>query len=139
MAVIYYLSAQPAAVSDELSTRIAEAIVQKVDQVAPQMEFDIRSLNHLVRKHAHFLAYLILGMLVIHTLRRFGIHRYRGAGLTLLICVLYAISDEVHQMFVPGRGPGLKDVLIDSSGAIVGIGVYLMVLYVVRGRSTIEA
>jgi VanZ family protein len=39
----------------------------------------------------------------------------------ILICVLYAISDEIHQSFVPGRGPSIIDVFIDSTGAITGI------------------
>lgn len=38
-----------------------------------------------------------------------------------MICILYAISDEVHQLFVPGRGGQVRDVIIDSAGAIAGI------------------
>jgi VanZ family protein len=45
--------------------------------------------------------------------------------LTLLICVLYAISDETYQIFVPGRSAQLSDVLIDSVGAVAGIVMYL--------------
>ncbi|WP_431191604.1 VanZ family protein [Peribacillus frigoritolerans] len=41
-------------------------------------------------------------------------------ALAILIYALYAISDEVHQLFVIGRGPQVKDVLIDSAEAIVG-------------------
>ncbi len=52
--------------------------------------------------------------------------------LSLMICILYAISDEVHQSFVPGRGPGVMDVLIDSAGAMVGIGMYEMISRIKR-------
>jgi len=38
------------------------------------------------------------------------------------------MSDEFHQFFVPGRAGQLKDVLIDSTGATVGIGIYLLVI-----------
>jgi len=38
------------------------------------------------------------------------------------------MSDEFHQLFVPGRARQLKDVLIDSTGATVGIGIYLLVI-----------
>ena len=41
--------------------------------------------------------------------------------LALFLCITYAISDEAHQLFVPGRGARLKDVLIDSFGAAIGI------------------
>jgi len=43
-----------------------------------------------------------------------------------VFCVLYAISDETHQIFVPGRSAQISDVLIDSVGAIVGILMYLV-------------
>jgi VanZ family protein len=136
MALIFYLSHQPATESNELSRGITEAIVKKVEKIAPNAEFDIRSFNHIIRKNAHFFAYLVLGILVINALRRSGVSGYRGMRLALLICVLYAISDEVHQLFVPGRGAKVKDVLIDSAGASVGIGVYLVIGKLVRIKDT---
>ena len=57
-------------------------------------------------------------------------------GLSFLVCVLYAISDEVHQLFVPGRGAQVKDVFIDSAGAIVGVGLYLIISRIMKSRST---
>lgn len=42
--------------------------------------------------------------------------------LALVIYIIYAVSDEFHQLFVPGRGAQLKDVLIDCAGAAIGIG-----------------
>ncbi|MFX3628632.1 MAG: VanZ family protein [Ectobacillus sp.] len=126
MVLIFYLSSQPATMSNKLSTGITEMIVEKVEQIAPDMEFDIRAFNHIVRKNAHFFIYLVLGVLVANALKRSGVQGYRRIGLALLICVLYAISDETHQLFVPGRGAQVKDVFIDSSGASVGIGVHVL-------------
>ena len=48
-----------------------------------------------------------------------------GVVFTLLLCIGYAITDELHQAFVPGRTPKLLDVLIDSSGALLGIRMYV--------------
>ena len=85
--------------------------------------------GRLMRKSAHFVAYLILGFLVSHTMKNEtaattdSVWKRRGAS--LLLCVAYAISDEFHQLFVPGRGPQLKDVLIDGSGAALGILLYV--------------
>jgi VanZ family protein len=120
MVVIFNLSSQPVHQSNKLSTGVTQVIVKTVKKVATKSEFDIKKLNHYVRKNAHFFAYLILGVLVMNALR--------GKSLALLICVLYAISDEVHQMFVPGRGPQVKDVFIDSAGVAVGILVCLVIL-----------
>jgi len=48
-------------------------------------------------------------------------------GGSFLFCILYALSDEFHQVFVPGRDPKLSDVLVDSAGTGLGIGLYVMV------------
>ena len=40
---------------------------------------------------------------------------------SLLICIMYAVSDEVHQSFVIGRAGRLLDVFIDTLGSITGI------------------
>ena len=136
MGLIFSLSHQTVAQSSELSVGITEVIVEKVEKVSPNMEFNIGSFHHIVRKNAHFFIYLVLGFLVVYALGRSGVHGYRMIGLSLLVCVLYAISDEVHQLFVPGRGAQVKDVLIDSAGAIVGVGLYLGICRIMKSRST---
>ena len=103
MAVIFSLSAQPAASSNQLSKGVTEILVEMLKKVT-SINLEVSDLNHFVRKNAHFIAYLILGGLVSNALK------YGGSGLNKsflagLICVGYAISDEIHQIFVPGRGP----------------------------------
>ena len=134
MAVIFCLSHQPAEQSNELSTGITEIIIEKVERIAPQAKLDLERINHVVRKNAHFFAYLLLGVLVLFALKGSGVREPRSLLLAFFICVVYAISDETHQMFVPGRGPGVKDVLIDSSGAAVGIGLAWGVRLLFRSR-----
>ena len=71
------------------------------------------ALGHgLVRKAAHFVNYAILFWLLISG----PLHErpYYAFGL----CVIYAMLDESHQMFVPNRGPSLYDVALDSTGAL---------------------
>jgi VanZ family protein len=79
--------------------------------------------GRLIRKSAHFIAYLILGFLVSHAMKNEAstATAWKRRGASLLFCVVYAISDEFHQIFVPGRGPLVKDVFIDGSGAALGI------------------
>lgn len=121
--LIFNLSSQPATHSNQLSKGIAQIIVQTVEKIMPAWAFDIDQFNHFLRKSAHFLAYLTLGVIVISALRSSG---YESIGLAILICLLYAILDEIHQLFVPGRGGQIRDVIIDSTGAAVGIGLYLI-------------
>lgn len=125
MSLIFNLSSQVSDQSDKLSKGITKTIVNTVEKGVTRADYDINRLNHIARKNAHFFAYLVLGIFVINAMRISGGNGIKGVILTLSICVLYAISDEVHQTFVPGRGPQVKDVFIDSAGAIVGIGIYL--------------
>lgn len=134
MASIFYLSHKPAVDSNKLSKGITKKVVETVEKIAPEVELDISRFNHLLRKNAHFFAYLVLGVLVVNALRFSGIIGYRAMALGLFICVIYAISDEVHQIFVPGRGCQVKDVIIDSAGAFVGILSYNLI-YRIKERS----
>lgn len=85
-------------------------------------------LHHFIRKNAHFFIYFILGVLVKYALNSSGSTGFKAVGISLLICVGYAFSDEIHQLVVPGRGGQLSDVVIDSCGA--GLGILLQTLLV---------
>lgn len=127
MLIIFSLSSQVAEQSNQLSTGVTDIIIKIIEKVFPNINFDIGSFNHIVRKNAHFVAYLVLGILVLNALRIGGTYDYRSVVLALVICVLYAITDEVHQLLVPGRSGQIKDVIIDSAGASMGIGLYLLI------------
>nr|WP_028305632.1 VanZ family protein [Desulfitobacterium sp. PCE1] len=124
MGIIFYLSAQVASQSDELSQGIAERLFSAVAKAFPGLNVDYIQSNFIVRKSAHFLTYLVLSLLTMNALRRSGIKGVRQIAIAIGICVLYAISDEVHQLFVPGRSGQIKDVLLDSGGAIVGAALH---------------
>jgi VanZ family protein len=66
----------------------------------------------LVRKSAHFTEYGVLFWLLIRG------PMVERPYLALMLCVVYALSDEGHQVFVPGRSASLYDVALDSSGAL---------------------
>ena len=70
----------------------------------------------LLRKLAHFAEYAILGALLLRALRREGVAVAAG--------VAYAVTDELHQHFVPGRHGSPLDVALDAVG--VTLGVYLL-------------
>ena len=78
-------------------------------------------LTFMTRKAAHTVAYLVLGVLAYSAVRNHGLPARRVAMIAVCIVVAYAISDEVHQLFVPGRSGELRDVLIDSVAGAVGI------------------
>ena len=76
--------------------------------------------DHAIRKTAHACEYALLGFLWFMALspREKSFRRFAAA---FVISALYAVSDEVHQYFVPGRSCMLSDVLLDSAGSLVGV------------------
>lgn len=82
------------------------------------MDYDI--LNLLIRKVAHITEYFILFMLLYFAIKK--LNQYRESILKASIfTVLYACTDEFHQLFIQGRAGRIQDVLIDSIGIVIGI------------------
>lgn len=124
MTVIFFFSAQHGSSSGSLSTSVLNVVSSIWNSVFPTVHFNEEYVHLFIRKGAHFSIYLILGILTSHALRTSGVSFGKQLGYAFLICVLYAASDEFHQSFVPGRGPSIGDVGIDSAGATVGIFLY---------------
>jgi VanZ family protein len=121
MLLIFFFSSQIATDSNGMSTGITVAIRNLIIQIYPKLSISIETLNHFIRKSAHFLIYFGLGFLLKNAYHMSGYLNIKGSLYAISVSILYAISDEIHQMFVPGRGPGIKDVFIDSLGALTGI------------------
>jgi len=74
----------------------------------------------LVKKGGHIAAYAVLVVLWLRALET-RLPAGPAGWLALVITVLYAISDEYHQTWVPGRNGTGVDVLVDTAGALVGL------------------
>lgn len=127
MYLITLFSSQTGEESGNLSYEISYEIVETENEILDlglsnqQVAYKADGIHYYVRKAAHVTEYLLLAVTVSFPLYVYGV---RGLPLILLagvICVGFAGVDEYHQSFVAGRGPALKDVLIDSSGVILGI------------------
>lgn len=79
-------------------------------------------LEFIIRKLAHLLEYIILGILMINCLKDYNIKNI--IFLSILFCFIYACTDEVHQLFIPGRSGKIDDVLLDTLGSIIGVVFY---------------
>ena len=73
----------------------------------------------LIRKCVHLIEYLILGLLVYNMFKNFNIKRIYIC--TILFCVIYSCTDEIHQLFIPGREGKLIDCFIDTLGSSIGL------------------
>ena len=86
-------------------------------------QHQIRVAHATVRKLAHFTEYLVLSLLLYRALRAGQRSRFAAACSAVAFAGAYAISDELHQMIVPGRTAAAADCLIDVSGAAAGQGL----------------
>lgn len=80
------------------------------------------SFHIVIRKAAHFTEFGILGLLVTGYLGKYIKIRDNACkriGSVVSLCLAYAVSDEIHQIFVLGRACSAWDVAIDVSGALV--------------------
>ncbi|MBR5472968.1 MAG: VanZ family protein [Clostridia bacterium] len=140
MLVIFVMSAQPAEQSSQLSGGIVSSIIAAIcrnfDTLSLQQQADITSvITLIVRKTAHFSEYFILGALVSLTTLTFSKINYKLKFLlSVMFCVIYAASDEIHQFFVPGRACRFGDVFIDTAGSIIAITL-IMMIYKLKNRS----
>lgn len=138
MVVIFFLSADNADESNAKSEVISDSLIYRIlssfDWNAEQTEKITHITVKIVRKTAHFSEYALLGMLLTGVCLSFG--KSYGVTFTVSQAVssLYAVSDELHQYFVPGRSCQLSDMLLDSCGAAVGIGMLLLLIWLIRRK-----
>ncbi|NMC27768.1 MAG: VanZ family protein [Syntrophomonadaceae bacterium] len=126
MTLIFCLSAQPADESDALSGQTIRMVAKLVmpgfaDLPQIQQENIVSSWQHTARKTAHGLAYFVLGSLCMAAMLQHELQMMPSAIIALGISIAYAVSDEVHQLFVVGRSSQLSDMGIDACGALMGI------------------
>lgn len=121
--IIIAFSSQVATDSRKLSRGVTVRIVEVIKRVRPNTEINVYLLNRKIRKFAHFINYMILGIIITLVLKKKELGNKKIFLFSLLFCIIIASLDEYYQSFIPGRGARLKDVFIDSFGALVGIGL----------------
>lgn len=97
--------------SDIITNKIAQGVVEDKDTIE-EAKFNI---SFIIRKSAHFIAYFVGGILIFEFINTFSIKIKYTILLTIIFGLLYAISDEVHQLFIDGRAAQIRDVVIDCS------------------------
>lgn len=133
MFIIFMFSNQAAVKSGALTRKVSNIAVNVINkEIESETKGDIVEKVFLpLRKGAHFFIYFILGML-IYTLLKEYMPKYKFR-LSIVLVVLYAITDEFHQMFIPGRSASYIDVLIDTAGGLTGASV-MAIRYKIKHR-----
>lgn len=137
MALIFYLSSQPAEVSSETSGTVIEIIAEKFypdfeNLTEAEQQEVIESFQFAARKTAHVCVYAVLGVLSLLALISYRrLHMSTRVAISIVISALYAASDEYHQKFVEGRSAELRDLLLDIGGAVAGILLTLLLVRII--------
>lgn len=137
MCAIFFFSAQEATVSTQTSTSLGRGLITfrnaclGIEMSEEMLEQKALAADHFIRKSAHATEYMILALSIT-------IPMIAGVILTdktliyrfvmgFVLTALYSITDEVHQLFVRGRSGQVKDVIIDSIGALIGVLIVAVV------------
>lgn len=133
---IFNFSAQDGEESGSLSREITENVTKNVKSIQrmekSKKEKTLDKIEHFIRKLAHFSLYTVVGILTMSLMSTYKLTQMKRLGISLGVGVIYAISDELHQMFIPDRSSSIIDVFIDSCGVFVGILVVVLGLKVIK-------
>ena len=129
MGVIFYFSHQ----SGDTSMQLSDGILDSFKSLF-QNFLNYHTLSYIVRKIAHFTEYFILGLLIYHLVKQYRVISKTEIIWMILFCLIYAMSDEFHQVFIGGRSPKVFDVIIDSLGSSLSI----LILQLLQKRKIIS-
>lgn len=133
---IFGFSNQDSETSGGISQKVAEYVTKYIPSIQEmeesQKEEVIDKIETVIRKIAHFSIYTLVGILLMSLMCTYKIKEIDKIGISLIIGIIYAISDEIHQAFIPGRGPQLTDVILDSMGVLTGIFISMLLLEMIR-------
>ena len=129
MALIFSFSNQKDVDSSKISDSFIDRTVVKIykifnENITKEKENEIiEKYTYPIRKLAHYTLYFILGILSFLVVKDYSINK-KLIIYSLLICFLYACSDEFHQLFIIGRSARVLDVIIDAFGSFCSISIF---------------
>jgi len=133
MVVIFLFSAQTGRQSGNTSGEILKWVIglfyRRFADLSATEQTEILEIMHLfIRKGAHFTEYAVLAMLTANAIQGFSLSLPMHWAIPIGFSALYAVTDEIHQYFVPDRACRLLDVGIDTAGAAFGTAVVMLLL-----------
>ena len=134
--IIFGFSNQDSKTSGGISQKVTEFIIKFIPSIQQkeenQREEVIDIIESVIRKIAHFSIYTLVGFLLMSLMGTYKIKEINQIGTSLIIGVIYASTDEIHQAFIPGRGPQITDVMLDSLGVLTGIFISMLLIEIIR-------
>ena len=123
MITIFMFSAQNGDESSELSQGFLRTFILRFtpDNISEDI---VNMMEYIIRKCAHMTEYAVFGILVFYQIKLYRLFEKEWNRIVMaVICVMiYASTDEIHQLFVGGRSGRFTDVLIDTAGGFIAAG-----------------
>ena len=138
MAAIFLFSSQNSNDSSDLSKGFIDNMMSCLpflNHIAEEQKGEIiKNIHNFVRKTAHFSIYAALGFSAAGAFGSYlsGTKKRYVYIFAVILCCAYAVTDECHQMFIPGRSGEVRDVCIDTCGGAVGAAVYMLIRGVIH-------
>ena len=133
---IFCFSNQNGTQSSGVSRKVTEIVTSNIKKVQNmpknEKELFLEHTEKIIRKLAHFSIYTVVGLLMMSLMNTYKLKQSKRIWISLIVGVLYASSDEIHQYFVPGRSARVFDVMIDLAGVCLGICIVIFVLWIAR-------
>lgn len=142
MYLIFSFSSQTGTESSDLSNKVTESALIVIDHVMDKgwseadIQVRVEKYGFYVRKLAHMTEYCILAITISLPLYVYGMRGFPLLLIAGIICVGFAATDEYHQTMVANRGPSVRDVGIDSAGALIGITLVRIFSWIALGGDT---
>ena len=130
MSIVFYYSSQNSGKSSGLSLRISRAITKT--------EENARKIEPYIRKDAHLSEFFVGGILFLGLFLTYNIKDAYKITISIICGVLYAISDEIHQYFVPGRVCQIQDMFIDSIGVALGVFTLMLIVELIKRKRKVS-
>ncbi len=151
MLLVFLFSNQNSIDSSETSKSTIRLLLKtfSVDYVYNESSNLVESLQFITRKCAHFILYTIGGILIYNLINYYTVNiqyfsknkKYKkflekySYIVSVIIGLLYSITDEIHQLFIPGRSGEIRDVFIDTLGIILGTCMFMIVVKSIKAIS----
>ena len=129
---IFNFSNQDGQASSGVSRKVAKKIIDIYPYTINLNEENknqiVEKIQPIIRKVAHLSIYTLVGILMMSFISTYNIKLKYRFLISILVGLVYASSDEIHQSFIPERNASIIDVGIDASGVLLGIILVLIII-----------
>lgn len=141
MGFIFYMSSNNGQTSHQESNKIVnliKSIKTKLQIKDENKTINEKKLDYVIRKSAHAFIYMMLAFLVSSIFFVFNKRGKNTIVYILFICLLFSVTDEFHQSFVPQRTSLVSDIFFDFGGALIGVAFFYLAYYQIYERYAIK-